>query len=171
MSPPLVFLDLETSGLDPAVHEAIEFGLVFEDGSDAAFSVAFDVERASPKALEVNGYGEREFAPALPWRTAAITLHGALKGAVVVGNAVHFDLAFTSAFIRRHSSLDPQPWDHRAVDLKSLAAGRIGIDPRKLTSGAIGRHFGEPLPEDAHSALADAHWNRRLYNAMGLYRG
>ena len=173
--PDLVFLDLETSGLDPVEHEPIEFGIVGPDTFEWTFSVPFDLGKASPEALEVNGWGAREFAP--PWGSgtpieAAVSLHSHLSGRVLVGNGVHFDAAMVREFIRRHApALNPAPWDYRLVDLKSLAAGRIGVDPRDLSTAAIGRHFGVPLPDDAHTAIVDARWNRDLFYAMGLYLG
>lgn len=174
--PGLIFLDLETSGLDPVDDEPIEFGIVGPGAAEWTFSVPFDEAKASPEALKVNGWGQREFAPLIPdARDAAVKLWGYLGGnpaPVLVGNAVHFDASFVREFIRRHApALNPEPWDHRLVDLKSLAAGRIGVDPRSLTSAAIGRHFGVPLPDDAHTAIVDARWNRDLFYAMGLYLG
>lgn len=161
----LVFLDIETSGLDPNYHEPIEVGYCWP-GVSKSFSIPFDESRADPKALEVNEWGKRKFAPMYGHHQACEELKKYLSGAQVVANNVAFDLAFLSAFMRRNG-YEP-PWHHSGIDLKSLVAGRMGVSPALVSTSMIIRHF--KLPNNrAHTALGDAVWNMQVYKALKLW--
>ena len=168
----LVFFDIETSGLDPFWNEVIEFGYVIERDGDLiseAYSVPFDMEHADEQALEINGWGKREFAPVISTFAAAQRLWSDLRDATMVVNSLQFDLTFTSVFLSRQGA-KPSPWDHRGVDLKSVTAGKLGIAPNLLTTGAIKRHFNIPQSGE-HTALGDAWFNYEWYKALGLWAG
>lgn len=161
----MIFLDLETSGLDPFTHEIMEVGIVTDAEQEVAFSLTFNQFVASPEALEVNGYGVREFAPVVESWTAMGVLKGLLQGEVIVGNNVGFDLSFLRAFYRLH---DQEPnWHYQPVELKSLMAGCLNLAPPWKTSDLADK-LGVPLPADRHSALADARWNKAAYEACHL---
>lgn len=168
------FIDIETSGLDPFKHEVIEVAYILDPGPrrgesrEEAFSLSFDESSADPKALEINGWGKRTFAPRISRSQAAAKLKKDLFAAVPVGNGVHFDMEFLGHFLRDWCVIK-RPWSHRYVDLKSLAAGKLGIDPELLPTDVIAGELDVPLhKEEAHTALGDARWNRRLYYALGL---
>jgi DNA polymerase III epsilon subunit-like protein len=175
----LAFFDIETSGLDPFKHDVIEFGYVLTDErltvqAETSFSVPFDIEVADEGALEVNGWGQREFAGEMAVGAAAGKLIRDLAGATMVVNSLQFDLTFTSVFLHRYGQdidgFSPSPWSHRSVDLKSVTAGRLGLPLHKLTTGGIMRHYGL-RNASAHTALGDAWFNLDWYRALGLYNG
>ena len=63
---PVVFLDVETTGLDPRAHEIVEIAIVALDGQvllDTKVKPQ-NIEAASPRALEINGYNEADWADA-----------------------------------------------------------------------------------------------------------
>lgn len=199
----IVFLDIETSGLDPNYHEPIEVGMVTDDPDagymEVEFSLAFDASRASPEALEINGFGQRQLAPLQSDRDAgailmrwfgwdeipdeeatdaegpgADTVHVWIKQnpVILVANHVAFDASFLAAWMRRQNL--PVPWGKHAWDLPSLMAGRLGLAP-PVSTGDIIRHFKvEPMrrgDQKFHSALEDARWNREVYRQLGLWHG
>ncbi len=166
----LVFLDIETTGLDPFYHEVIEVGMIIADldgteSSRIAFSMPFNQFRADAKALEVNGYGVREFAPFMEQDEGAKEVARATDGRIVVGNNVQFDLIFLRFHLKRHG-LEPM-WHYAPIELKSLIAGVMNLAPPWSTSMLTDR-LGVPMPKDRHSALVDAQWNRDAYAALKL---
>lgn len=184
--PKLVFLDLETTGLDPRKHEILEVGLIkrtdAKPGADLSvhFSLPIDEQLASEKALEVNRYDERRdelkvIEVAEPF--AARILYGNLRDAIVIGNNVQFDLRFIEQFLIDNPfevtgigyDYTPTPWNYHPVDLKAFVAGRLGMGPPPWSTKDIADQAQVPLTKDAHSAWADAAWNRDVYDAVMNY--
>jgi DNA polymerase-3 subunit epsilon len=169
----LHFIDIETSGLDPNKHDVIEVGIVSTHHGKVErrtqFSLAFDPAYASPRALEVNGYGKRTFAPLLPDDEAFALVDDIFsdKGLFIAWHA-HFDSSFMNAWYARANR--STPWTHRrVVDLPSLIMGAKGI----ITLGSS-REMLIQLGLDAdfegrHSALADAEMNWKAYQKLELW--
>jgi len=72
MEKPIVVIDTETTGLDPAKHEVIEFAgikidpVTLEVIDTLTFKVKpLHIETAQSKALEVNGYTPEAWAEAI----------------------------------------------------------------------------------------------------------
>src|ERR1044072_4603431 len=113
-----VFLDIETTGTNPDIHEMIEVGYVTAAGAEVGFSLPFDEAVADPEALEVNGWGKREFAPVITYKAAIERLSRDLKDAYVVGQQIHFDMGFMREFFK---AMHVEPvWNFRSVELSSL---------------------------------------------------
>lgn len=167
----IAFLDLETTGLDPKQHEILEFAalLRYEEHShliDVPVHCALEIDlaRADAKALEINRYEERrdELDDLLvPHEEAALTIHDRLEGCLVVGNNVGFDLAFLREY------LGAQPWFYQPLDLKAYAAGMTGKSV-PVTTSFLSELAEVPLDKygEQHTAMADAAWNRDIYDAL-----
>jgi len=190
-TPPLAFVDTETTGLDPFLHEAWEIAVIFSEGdldTEHVFRIKPDLTNASPKALEINRYHERTSAPGWKWDNAGSAterLHGLLKDVVLVGSNPSFDAAMLSRLFGMHHpnwKADPAPWLYRTIDIATLAAGyRYG----QAASGRYGGDFAfssdypqlpyksydlsravgvdPPTADVAHTALGDARWARDVY--------
>jgi DNA polymerase III epsilon subunit-like protein len=167
----LVFLDTETTGLDPFKHELLEVGMIVrEPGApdrEVNFSLKIDIARAEGRALEVNGYFKRHIAlkevevtPAKA--TALFTVH--LDGALVVGNNPQFDLRFIEQFLYRSAAESTTPWYYHPVDLKALVAAHAKLGPPPWSTPEIAEAAGVPIPRGSHTALVDARWNRDVYD-------
>jgi DNA polymerase III alpha subunit (gram-positive type) len=164
----LAFVDLETSGLDPLTHEIIEAAVIVERATDgkvvAEFecSLPFDESRANPKALEINGWGKREFPPQVKPSKVVARVASLTDGALFIGNCPWFDDAFLKALFREH---DQKPgWHYHLVDVENLIAGKLGLAP-PWDSKRVSEAVGVPVPTDQHGAMPDARWSRELYHA------
>lgn len=167
------FIDIETTGLNPAYHEMIEFGMVTLDPTtyeafDTEFSLPFDPERADPKALEVNGFGARDFAPLISPEEAATLLDASiLRSDFVVAWHSHFDFGFLNQFYHRVGGRTP--WSHSNVlDMPSLVLARRGIIQPGRTATLMPL-TGVLEGDDKHTALADARACYECWKALDLW--
>lgn len=137
MSDRLVFVDTETTGLDPTRHEVWEIAIYsLERGWDVLQRRPTYLNRAEPEALAVNGYYENralasrhrrrdvpveiELLEDEPW---AWRVARRLSGAALAGIGPWYDSEMLKFQLRR---LGQAPaWDHRLVDCKALAVGAI----------------------------------------------
>ena len=101
---PLVFVDCETTGLDPACHELIEIAALrvhpqtLAVESEVALKVRPErIEDADPEALRINGYSEDAWADAVSLDEAMAQLAPVLEGAMPAGHNVAFDRGFLDA--------------------------------------------------------------------------
>lgn len=125
----LVFLDVETTGLDHAVHEILEVAAI-RVTADLAYSPIHPLpfvmkaaptrlHTASPEALAVNGYTAEKWEHAPPLRAVLDALWPYLEGAVPAGHNVGFDLGFLEA-AARETGKGPLPTDYHRLDTASL---------------------------------------------------
>jgi len=164
----IVFVDTETTGLNPFIHEVISVGYVIEtDGEivkEVEFSVPFDVDKADPKALEVNGWGTRHFPEQITVEEAALKIVDDWDSLAIMASPTHFDLGFILALLTK-AGRTPS-WSHRqVVDFRSFY---LGTWFREADYSALGlRDLSErlevPMPSDRHGALVDAKWLREMY--------
>ena len=104
----LVFVDLETTGLDPMNHEVIEIGIVIaeqtkgEDGKQTLNLLAehniqlkpVHIENADPKGLEVNKFYKRDWSAAVPQQEGLAAAAKLFDGGVFIAQNVGGDWAF-----------------------------------------------------------------------------
>jgi len=189
----LVFVDLESTGLDPDRHEIYEIGLIDGNGAELHLWISdAPLQTADSTALRIGRYYERwperrqleQFtrpSPVIadrfnPWlvefpspsvidgKTAAWIVAAATAGAHLIGAVPSFDAAFLDRLLRRHNLVPA--WHYHLVCVEALAAGKLGIPP-PWNSGELSRKVGvEPKDFDRHTALGDARWARAIYDAV-----
>jgi hypothetical protein len=191
---PLAFVDVESVGLDPFIHDAWEYAVILRiDGVDTehVYRVEPDLTHADPKALEINRYHERTGAANWQWddrETAATRLYGLLNGAVMVGSNPAFDAEMIGQLLGSYYT-QPKPWHYRTIDVATLAAGHLYGQAAEFTrrdcdadwytkvaerigwplkSYAASEALGVPRPVGAvaHTALGDARWCRDLFDQV-----
>lgn len=162
-SPALAFVDTETTGLDPFLHDAWEIAIILRvDGVDTehVYTVEPDLTNATPRALEINRYHERTSADGWHWNNAADTaykVHNLLDGVVLVGSNPAFDAAMVRNLIGRHypyrfKQFNPTPWHYRQIDVATMAAGYLYGQAERMTRqdcdaswyGKVAEHLGWP---------------------------
>lgn len=182
---PVVFVDTETTGLDPDRHEIWELAIITADGSEWEWQLPVDLARADPTGLRIGRFYERR-AAVVPrptslagiarWRTGgsawvsdgvtdmAQQVAVLLDGRHLVGAVPSFDAAFLGRWLRAHGQA--AAWHYHLVDVEALAAGKLGVAPPwksdDLTAG-LGLEIDH---EGRHTALGDARWAKAIYQAV-----
>lgn len=168
----LVFVDLETTGLDPDRHGIIEIGCIFEtDGqreSNDFESLANpgDVEH-SEEAAKVHNISREAIAAAPPLEEVLRSFDSrCAKDAIISGWNTKFDELFLYKAYQRCGI--PWRFDYHIFDVWSLykrlqLIGQLPADMH-LGLGTIAEHYKITQEgEDHHRALADIEWTWRLY--------
>jgi DNA polymerase III epsilon subunit-like protein len=165
----LCFIDTETTGLDPAIHEAYEVCWWRED-HDQPTTVVLPhwTSTADPVALEIGGYHERGFTPGrrLDRWANAMRLEDDIEGVTLVGSNPAFDAAFLGRLLGR------QPWHHRLVNVAEGGMWTFGWDrPKGLNDVAAEcRTRGFDIPQPDHTAEGDVRATKAVYEALRAIR-
>jgi DNA polymerase-3 subunit epsilon len=165
---PVVFVDTETTGLDPKKNEILEIAIVALDGSVLLNTKVkpVNLETAHPKALEVNGYNDADWADAPTFAEIKDQVIEHLDHRVFVGQNPQFDRNFiVEALDRVGVEKAYRKVDYHTIDTITLAWEHLvpcGIE--RLNLDAICEFLGVPLDrENRHGALADAQAARTVY--------
>ncbi len=164
----LIFIDLETTGLDPARHAVWEIAWAREDGSVTSFMPHLDFaghDRADKDALRIGRFDER-YWPHLGTLDTERELRESIRGATIVGANPAFDTAFLAA---RWSE---RPWHHRLIDIETYAMPIFGLD-RPIGLAALAEmvtvRLGEPIAKPDHTAAQDVRTTRAIWHALRRY--
>lgn len=182
----VVWIDTETTGLDPAKAEIIELAIV-----DSQRNILFNsrikpsrIEDAEPKALEVNGYTPEDWGGTKPFSEHAEEILALLKWKIIGGHNPSFDLSMLKAEFRRLSPpMSIREFPYHCIDTCSLAMALLiqrklpiwrrllGVGDRRpslLNLDALRRYYRIPVHEH-HSALVDTLDAMTVYDhLMGL---
>lgn len=169
---PLLALDIETTGLDPAKDRLLSVGFVPVDGRSITLGGARHLLVASGSAVgqsaTVHGLTDDVLASGLEERAVVEAVLDALRGRVLLAHFARIEVGFLSAACERHWGVAlPQ----RAVDTLALQ-GRVlttrfdgQAGEANLRLWAARERFGLPVYK-AHHALTDALACAELYLAQ-----
>lgn len=188
---PLAFIDTETTGVHPG-RLAWEVAVIRREPDGNEWTTVFQIEdvdlsNADPFGLKVGGFYERYYRYraddvmpiVLSEKAAASEVEIATRGAHLVGAVPNFDAEVFDAMLRRHKLIPA--WHYHLIDVEALAVGylhgqALNANPapalpwRDLPwrSDDLSRACGvEPASDkDRHTALGDAKWAMRLYDAI-----
>lgn len=174
----IVFFDVETSGLDPNVHEVIQLAAIAVEadglGEIERFEakVQFDVSKASPEALEINSYNVEAWRSAKPRPMVVGQFSNFLRQHSTVQQisrrtgrpynvaqlAGHNVASFDIAFLRAMFGSEFCPIRFIPLDTLQLASWAMHWHPNPpsdLKLGTLAQFFEIPFDGEAHDALAD----------------
>jgi len=192
---PICFVDTETDGVHPG-RQPWEIALIRRDQygeHEVSFFVEIDLSTADTFGLKIGGFYDRHplgrqiagSGPLLDWgpsqpreggseyvtryRAAQIVAR-ATHGAHWVGAVPNFDTEVLAELLRGQE-LVPS-WHYHLVDVEALAVGYaagkgIGIElPWKSDELMASIGVEPPTEAERHTALGDARWARRAYDAV-----
>ncbi|MGE5263947.1 MAG: exonuclease domain-containing protein [Acidobacteriota bacterium] len=158
----LVFLDVETTGLEPRYGDRVcEIAVARArlDLVQTTFATLVNPERPiSPGAASVNGLRDEDVRAAPRFSEVADTVLKVMSDAVLVCHNAPFDLGFVSSEMRRAGREFCVP---PVIDTLQLARRCYSFASNSLPR--VARALGVPAP-NAHRALADAMTTREVFN-------
>ena len=188
----IVFVDIETTGLDPHRHDVWEIAAIVRDPGqldvEHCWMIRPDLVASDPAALRISRYYQRTAGPGLHATGDAIVTAGPdeglppqelhttdariaaelakiLDGATLAGACPQFDAGFLGLWLRQRD--EAPAWRHRLLDVESLAAGARRESGHLRGLAALAETWGVACPEELrHTALADAQMARDLYDAV-----
>lgn len=166
----LCVLDTETTGLSPEQHEIIQVAAIFCDASlreleRVSFKIRPEhIERASKKALEINGYHPRTWNPkfyshkkAFEYLNKYVKKYEALGDSVIIaGQNVKFDYGFLQKGYQEAGVLFP--FSNAMVELMDIAkiwSSARDVRLKKLSLKYLAE-FTNQVNTNPHDAEADA---------------
>jgi len=170
---PLVFIDLEMTGLDPERHEIIEIACLIVDPETLEVSKEYHcrvmpehLETADPKALEMAGFDQEVWEKeAKPIRGVLEELNELAPGGIFAGWNVSSDMSFLESAVRKEGIL--LEYDYHRLDIASVVYDRLFGDKSlkriKLTESC--QVLGIPRGKK-HTAMADAKATLGIYKAL-----
>jgi ATP-dependent DNA helicase DinG len=167
----LAFVDVETTGLDPSIHEVYEIAIVFAEqsfdtegnvtltmtGEEEILLATEHIENAEPQALAVGMYENRNWTNAVSQKVGLEKAARLLKDCVFVAQNVTFDWTFLFMNGKRHGVDFERSLYYQKLDLASMVFGKLYSDKRllKFTLRELSEYFGVKNI-NAHTALSDA---------------
>jgi oligoribonuclease len=164
----VIFLDIETTGLDPASDKILEVACALVDsqlnpidGFTSVIRPATLLPPMDPYVQEMHTknslFVECSTGPTMPDVNKALcdwlyTHAGGQKASLTLaGNSVHFDLSFLKAQL----PIAAQWFSHRLLDVSAFRVGReyIGLDKCPLVAASAHRACG-----DVEASIAQARW-------------
>ena len=174
----LVFVDIETTGMDSRRHEIVEIALLrvgqsWTDGMPA-FTEQFSwttkvfpkhIETADPVALKINGYSASEWKDSMHLEDALVQFSEKTDGAIMVAHNVAFDFEFLNANLLAHGI--PNKMHYHRLDTVSMAYQALSASSESARYSLVElcKHFGIEF-KNPHSAMPDVHADFELFKKL-----
>jgi DNA polymerase-3 subunit epsilon len=167
-----VVVDLETTGLDPRLHEIISFAAIpIEEGRVAVgrAQLTFIQPVRMPEAVTIRIHGLRpmDLTEAPPLEKVLDSILEALTGRVLVAHVAAVEVGFLGAALRQHGLRLRNP----VVDTATLGAELRLLDahetPHPIGLSGLARSLGLPVHRP-HHADGDALTTAQVFVALAM---
>lgn len=158
---PLLFIDLEMTGLNPLTHEIVEVGAIVVNGRTLEVEKEYEakvlpknIATATQEALDINGYSPEKWKDARPLSDVLQELRSMAPKAMIAGWNVWVDAKFLEiAYLNENI---PWEFDYHVLDVVPMAWEYAQKDPelKELRLSALCERIGVPR-DNLHQALAD----------------
>ena len=174
----LVFVDIETTGMDPRTQEIIEIAMlrVSQDWSSGVCTFTEKeawttkihpehIETADPAALRINGYSASEWTDTMSLHDALTLFAEKSAGAIMVAHNVAFDSEFLNAHFAAQGIVNRMHY-HR-LDTVSMAyqALRTAPEATRYSLVELCKYFDIPFT-NPHSAMPDVYADFALFKKL-----
>ncbi|OGM05513.1 hypothetical protein A2715_04620 [Candidatus Woesebacteria bacterium RIFCSPHIGHO2_01_FULL_39_32] len=163
----ILFVDLETTGLDFEKHEILEVGCLLVNGRLLSIKEKYyakvrpmHLEIASEEALRISKYSEVEWRDAKPLEKILKDIAKLAPNAMVAGWKVDFDWYFLEKGFKKYNI--KHSFDYHLIDCISIAYYyfRDKKEPAELRLGSVCRTLEIPIHEkhgegEGHGAMTD----------------
>lgn len=183
----VAFVDIETTGLHPFIHEIWEVGLILPDGREIRWFLPPErLADADPMSLEVGHFHERhpnghrfEFGPDEDFTDRFLTdpmrfapeFAKLTHGLHLAAASVSFDALRLDVLLRACNEIPA--WHYHLIDVEALVAGflageRSAFNPAPpWNSTDLSQAIGvEPGDFQRHTAIGDCRWAKALYERV-----
>ena len=165
MKKPLAFIDIETTGLNPSLHEIIEISIIKvcpKHGMTNYTSkiTPVHIQLADARALEINGYNAKDWKGAPDAEMVMSRVSEMISGCILVGHNVRFDEEFLSETLHRHGMRCR--YDRRMIDTVTLALEHLH-HLESVSMDSIRKYFGW---QEGHRARIDVLQTYVLYKRL-----
>lgn len=182
---PLIFTDLETTGLDPNKHEIIEIAALRVDPETLEIQEQWEakvkpehIESADPQALRVNGYSEDAWRDAYPLEEAIADYTKRAQGGVLAAFNLYMDWSFLERAFAKTAVLSAKygvsgPFaDYHFLDVLSFAYAKLRdkIPLERMTLKNMATELGIEIKEH-HRAMADTIAAYEIYKRLTIKSG
>lgn len=132
---PILFIDLELTGLDVKQHEIIEVAALLTRYPDYRIENSYYTKvipthpkTGHPESLKIAGYSPQEWANAIPLRQMLLELSDFAPNCTLAGWSVQTEWDFINAALE--SEKLPYFYDHRLLEIYTLAYAKFIHNPR-----------------------------------------
>jgi len=168
-----IFIDIETTGLDPFRHRVLEVAIKVVDLNHGTVEGTFETvvrqpyrvwRRRDPVSLKVNGFSWKMMRRGIPEKAAREAILsffercGIKRGqAVFIAQNSSFDRSFFAQLVEINTQ-EKLKWPYHWLDLASMYWALHGGDIRgaadlSLSKNGIAKRYGLPPEETPHRAL------------------
>ncbi len=176
----LAFVDIETTGLTPGYHEAIDIGIVMTDIDGEQLAELFlRIQPEHPQRTDAGARAVNAFSTERWRELKALSVHDAVariksfhqsvageRSVLMVAFNSQFDTAFLDHLFRAADSNWRELYHYFVLDVPSMAWG-LGI--KSLTGSSIASALDvedEPHVAEHHTGITGARLNARLYRKL-----